>query len=239
MASHAAWESVQSGDGETFDAYLARNARPNGHAIVMLQELLGVNEALRDSAEMLAEEGFCVAIPDLFWRIQPHVELGYGKEDVQAAFSYLERFDERRSLEDIAATVRHVEMHSPAVRYVHLMGFCLGGRLAITGAHACQVASAISFYGVGIERHLDVLVQLQCPVQLHFGGKDRFVPGSAVAAIEQAAVGRDIEIFVYPEASHGFFARKRPGYNADAADTAWLRARTFMRRIAGDQQFSV
>lgn len=233
MTVHANWESVDTGDGATFDAYAARSAKANGHAIVMLQELMGVNDALRDSAEMLAEEGYCVAVPDLFWRIQPHIELGYGKEDVTAAFSYLERFDERRSLDDIAATVRHVATHWPQIRWVHLMGFCLGGRLAITGAHGCRVASAVSLYGVGIERHLDVLVQLQCPIQLHFGGKDRFVTNAAVTAIGQAAVGRDVEIFVYPDANHGFFARKRPGYNADAANTAWSRVRMFMDRVAG------
>ena len=232
MTIVAKWEAVETGGGTTFDAYVVRNESANGHAIVLLQELMGVNEALRDSAEMLAEDGFCVAIPDLFWRIEPHIELGYTKDDVKAAFSYLERFDERRAIEDIGATVRHIESNSPDIGHVHLMGFCLGGRLAVTGAHAHSVASAVSLYGVGIERHLDALVQSQCPIQLHFGGRDRFVPSSAVAAIVQAASGRDIEIFVYPDANHGFFARKRPGYDAAAANIAWSRARAFMQRAS-------
>jgi carboxymethylenebutenolidase len=232
MTVTAKWETVETGDGAAFDAYVVRNQSPNGHAIVMLQELMGVNDVLRDSAEMLAEEGFCVAVPDLFWRIRPHIELGYSKEEAKMAFSYLEHFDEWRAIHDIEATVRHIRSHSAGIAHVHLMGFCLGGRLAIMGASPCNVDSAISLYGVGIERHLDALTHARCPIQLHFGGRDRYVSSSAVSAIEQASAGRDIEIYLYPDASHGFFGRKRPGYDAAAADTAWSRARAFMQRIS-------
>ncbi len=231
MTVTAKWETVETGDGVAFDAYVVRNRSPNGHAIVMLQELMGVNDVLRDSAEMLAEEGFCVAAPDLFWRIRPHIELGYSKEDAKMAFSYLEHFDERHAIDDIEATVRHIRSHAAEITHVHLMGFCLGGRLAIMGAVACNVDSAISLYGVGIERHLDALVHARCPIQLHFGGRDRYVPSSAVAAIEQASTGRDVELYLYSDASHGFFGRKRPGYDPAAADIAWSRARTFMQRV--------
>jgi len=231
MTTFANWERVATDQGSGLEAYVVRGSTADGRAIVLLQEIFGINEALRDTAEMIAAEGYLVAVPDLFWRMQPRVDLGYDKEQVKIAFSYSERFDERLALQDIAATARHARMTSSA-KLVHLLGFCLGGKLAVLGAEDAHVASAISLYGVGIERHLSALTHARCPLQLHFAGKDRFVPSSAVAAIEQAAGGRDIEIHVYPDAGHGFFARKRPGYQPGAAHAAWARAREFMQRAS-------
>lgn len=232
MTVSAMWERIEASEDAGLEAYVVRPSDPNGHAIVMLQELFGVNEALRDSANMMGEEGYLVAVPDLFWRMQPRVDLGYDKEETKAAFSYSERFDERSAVKDIAASVRGIRATAPAITSIHLLGFCMGGRLAVLATRDRNVASAISLYGVGIERHLDVLTRADCPLQLHFAGKDRWVPRSAVAAIEQASRGRDIEIHAYPEASHGFFPRKRPGYDAAAACAAWERVRAFMQRVS-------
>ena len=104
--------------------------------------------------------------------------------------------------------------------------------MAILGAQDRNVASAISLYGVGIERHLGALTSASCPLQLHFAGKDRWVPNSAVAAIEQASSDRDIEIYIYPDAHHGFFPRKRPGHDPAAANAAWARIRAFVQRVS-------
>lgn len=231
MPTFADWQPIETGDGAGFDAYMARNAGSNGQAIVLLQELFGVNGWMRETAKWVAAQGFHVAAPDLFWRMEPHVDLGHDKESVKTAFSYRERFDESAAVEDIAATVRHIRAASPEIEHVHLLGFCLGGKLAVLGAGDRDVASAISLYGVGIEKDLDALGRARCPLQLHYGGKDRFIPGSAVAAVEQASVGRDIEIFVYPEANHGFFSNVRPSYDPAAADLAWSRSRALMRRV--------
>lgn len=232
MTISATWERIEASEDAGLEAYVVRPADPNGHAIVMLQELFGVNEALRDAANMIGEEGYIVAVPDLFWRMQPRVDLGYGKEDVKAAFSYSERFDDGSAVKDIAATVRAIRATSPAITTIHLLGFCMGGRLAVLATRDRNVASAISLYGVGIERHLDVLTRANCPIQLLFAGKDQFVPSSAVAAIEQASIGRDIDIHVYPDAHHGFFPRRRPGHDPTAADAAWKRIRAFMQRVS-------
>jgi carboxymethylenebutenolidase len=232
MTISATWERIESSEDVGLEAYVVRPAHPNGHAIVMLQELFGVNEALRDAANVIGEEGYLVAVPDLFWRIQPRVDLGYGKEDVKAAFSYSERFDERSAVKDIAATVQAIRATSPATVAIHLLGFCMGGRLAVLATQDRNVASAISLYGVGIERHLDVLMRANCPIQLHFAGKDQFVPSSAVAAIQQASINREIDIHLYPDAHHGFFPRKRPGHDPAAADAAWTRIRAFMQRLS-------
>ena len=220
-----------NGNGAAFDAYVARDANPNGHAIVLLQEIFGVNGWLRDTAKWAAGQGYYVAAPDLFWRMHPHVDLDHDKESVKAAFSYRERFDEWAAVEDIAETVRNIQATAPEIKYIHLLGFCLGGKLAVLGARDHNVASAISLYGVGIENDLAALDQAQCPLQLHYGGKDRFIPASAIAAVEKTSVGRDISIFVYAEANHGFFSNARPSYDPAAAELAWSRSRDLMKRV--------
>ena len=232
MPMVAEWQPIEPSDSAGFDAYVARGENPNGHAIVLLQEIFGVNSWLRETAVWAAGQGYLAAAPDLFWRLQPHVDLGHDKESVKAAFAYRERFDEGAAVEDIAATVRHIQATSPETRYIHLLGFCMGGKLAVLGARDRNVASAISLYGVGIENDLDALGQARCPLQLHYGAKDKFIPASAVAAVEQASVGRDIEIFIHGEANHGFFSSARPSYDPAAAELAWSRSRDLMRRVA-------
>lgn len=230
MQKFADWQPVETGDGAQFDAYVVRDEDCNGHAIVLLQEVFGVNGWMRKTAEWMAGEGYQVAAPDLYWRMQPHVDLGLDKESVQAAFAYRERFDENRAVEDIAATVNHIRSSSPEIRHIHLMGFCLGGKLAVLGAADGNVASAISLYGVGIEQDLEALDRAQCALQLHYGGKDKFVPETAVAAVKQASVSRNVEIFIYPGANHGFFSDARPSYDPTAAKLAWSRSCEFMQR---------
>ena len=229
MAQSAGWEWVESNG---LEAYVLRPGNGNFHAIVLLQEIFGVNATMRECAATMAEEGYAVAVPDLYWRMQRRVDLGYDKDQVESGFSLSKRLDDRLACDDIAATVQHVRATMPQVRFVHLMGFCLGGRLAALGALDREVTSAISLYGVGIERHLDALAKVACPLQLHFAGRDRWVPNSAVAAIEQAAAGRDVEIHHYPGIGHGFFPRTRPGHDRAASDAAWGRIRAFMDRVS-------
>jgi carboxymethylenebutenolidase len=229
MTMSASWEQI---DINGFDAYVVRPANGNTHAIVLLQEILGPNLTMRETAQILAEDGYTVAVPDLYWRMQRHVDLGYDKAQVEIAFTYSKRLDDSLAVKDIFATVSYLRDTASAVGYVHLMGFCLGGRLAVLAAQNGDVNSAVSLYGVGIERHLQALTNAKCPLQLHYGDSDRWVPNSAVTAVQDASAGRDIEIHIYPGINHGFFPRTRPGHNRDASDLAWARIQTFMKRAA-------
>jgi carboxymethylenebutenolidase len=227
----ADWQSIDTGDGDAFDAFVARPRDPNGHAIVLLQEIFGVTSWLRETAVWAAGQGYHVAAPDMFWRIERRVDLGHDKESVKAAFAIRQRFDEGTAVDDIAATVRHIRATLPEARHIHLLGFCLGGKLAVLGARDPDVASGISLYGVGIENDLDALGAARCPLQLHYGGADKFIPETAVEAVRASSAGRDIEIFVYPGANHGFFSSARPSYDKPAADLAWSRSREMMARV--------
>lgn len=233
----ASWESIASTDGASFDTYVAHPKNSNGHAIVLLHEIFGVNACIRDMAHWMADQGWLVAAPDLYWRLKPHVELGpsqppylYDENATSAARSYLGRFDEGLAINDIAATVHNIRDKSAEIMAVHLLGVCLGGKMAVLGAQDKNVTSAISCYGVGIEKSLEALSTAQCPLQLHFGGRDKIVPNTAVDIIADAATGHDIELFIYPDATHGFFSNGRTTYDPSAASMAWVRAKDLMQR---------
>lgn len=237
MALSVLWEPVIVSEERRCDAYMVRPSNPNGHAIVLLQEVFGVNASMRDSAEWIAKHGFVVAVPDLYWRLQPRAEIGpqeppyrYDRESIKAAFSLLERFDEQRAISDIAATVGYIRASVSGITDIHVMGFCLGGKLAVLAAGIEDIKTAISFYGVGIENCLGALAEAKCPIQLHFGGLDKFVPPEAITTIEHASTGLAVEVFLYKDADHGFFSPGRHGYDSVAAELAFSRSCTLMER---------
>jgi carboxymethylenebutenolidase len=225
------WEKVSAQDG-VFEAYYATPRGASNGCIVMLQEIFGVTETLRSLARDIASQGYLVLIPDLFWRLQPRVELAHDRDGMKAAFGFLERFDEAAALGDIAMTVRHgagLCGNGP----VHLLGFCLGGKLATRAAADKAVTSAIAFYGVGIETIDGVFGALHAPIQLHFGDNDRFIPADSIAAV-RLRVANDplVEVHTYEGAEHAFFSKGR-SYHPVAAEQAWARALAFMKK-AGD-----
>lgn len=229
------WVAVPR-DGETgFEAYEARPDRPNGHVLIMLQEIFGINASIRASADRMAGEGYHVLAPDLFWRFEPHIELAYDKEGMQRAFDLLAKFDEPAAIDDIAATMSLARGTVPGARGFHLVGFCLGGKLAVMAAAKTHPDSAVSFYGVGVEKDIGSLKKARCPLLLHYGGKDRFVPPEAVEAVRAAAREcSDVEIHLYPEADHGFFSPGRPAHDPEASRVAWERSVALFERAADE-----
>ena len=121
---------IEAADGGTFQGYLSLPEGGTGPGLVVLQEIFGVNAHIREVCDSFAEEGYVTLAPDLFWRVEPGLQLGYGEEDREKAFAVLGRFDEDRSAEDIAQTVAHLRAHEACEGGVGAMGFCLGGKLA-------------------------------------------------------------------------------------------------------------
>ena len=129
--------------GGTMGVFLARPDKPNGVGVVMLQEIFGVNDAMRRKAEVFAEAGLTVAVPDLFWRLQPRVALTYSQEDRQQAFSYMKNFDLDTGTDDVVATGLWFASQ-PGIAEVAVVGFCLGGKLAVlAGARGKFAAIAL------------------------------------------------------------------------------------------------
>lgn len=224
--------------GETFRAYKSVPRSGDGPAMIVLPEIFGINQHIRDVADFYAEEGYVALAPDVFWRVEMDVELGYSDAEREKALELLGRFDIDQGVRDILATVKAArampEVTGPDGRKaVGVVGFCLGGRLAYLTAARGDVDAAVGYYGGGIDKLLDEAGKVKCPLTLHFGAEDRISQPEVIEKIRQAFAGRrDVEVFVYPGAGHAF---NRPGhsFNKPAAMMAHSRTISVFRKAMG------
>ncbi|WP_296557137.1 dienelactone hydrolase family protein [Pigmentiphaga sp.] len=222
--------TIDAGDGRGFAAYVSQPGKPNGHAVIVLQEIFGVTDAIRGVADRYAAEGYLALAPDLYWRIEPGVQLSHSKADIERAFQYLERFDEEAGLADIGRVAAHVRSMLGFRGRVAVVGLCLGGKLAFRCAARLEVDAAAVFYGVGVEDHLDEATALRCPVVLHYGDQDRYASAEAQARIEAALPATAGGGFHrYPGVGHGFYTRGE----LEAAALAHERTTAFLRTALG------
>ena len=208
IATQSNFERIDAGGGRHFDAYVSKPKVPNGRAVIVLQEIFGVTTAIREVADRYAAEGYLAFAPDLYWRITPGMELSHSKEDLARAFEALAQFDEDAGVRDIGKTADHIRAQLGASTRVVVLGLCLGGKLAYLCAARLDVDAAVSFYGVGIEKNLDEIAALACPLMLHFGARDNYITPEVRATIAQAvAPAARASLHVYDEAGHGFYTR--------------------------------
>jgi carboxymethylenebutenolidase len=224
--------SVPARDGASFKAYLATPEYGSGPGIVLLQEIFGINQYIRDVADYYAEEGYVVLAPDLFWRLEPGVELD--ESDFEKAFALYQKFDVAKAVEDIVASVAVLRAQPACKGKIGALGFCLGGKLAYLAAAEAGVDCAVGYYGVAIEQQLDLVPKIKCPLVLQFAAEDKFVPAAAVAEIRKAFSGReDVEIHVYPGVDHAFARPSGHAWNKPAAVMAHSRSIALFRRVMG------
>lgn len=211
---------IRAADGFTLGAYRADPAgKPKG-AVVVIQEIFGVNEHIRAVTDGYAAAGYVAIAPQIFDRAEPGVELGYGEADMQRGIALaFQKLDAALTLEDLKATVELARQSGK----VGVVGYCFGGLL--TWRSACDVegvSAAVSYYGGGVAGEAGR--QPRCPVMMHFGEKDAHIPLSDVEKIKAAQP--DVEVFVYP-ADHGFNCDHRPSYHAESAAQAKERTLKF------------
>jgi carboxymethylenebutenolidase len=225
---------IVAADGGRFDAYLAIPEAGSGPGLVLIQEIFGVNQHMRDVADLYAAEGYVVLCPDLFWRMEKGIELGQGDADRQKAFALFQQFDVAKGLDDVTATVKALRALKQCVGKIGALGFCLGGKLAYLAAAKSGVDCAVSYYGVGIEQSLALAGKIACPMVMHFAEKDQYVPVAAVEQIRQVFGGRpEIEIYVYPGVDHGFNRKTGAHYDKPAAGMAHSRSIALLRKAMG------
>jgi carboxymethylenebutenolidase len=226
-------------EGGGFKAYRALPASGAGPVIVLLQEIFGINAHIREVADFYAAEGYVVLAPDLFHQFAPGIELGYDEAGLAKAFDYYGKFDIDKAMADITATVRLARTLPEARgeggrKQVAALGFCLGGKLAYLAAAQSGVDAAVAYYGVGIEKSLDLADTITCPMVLHFGGLDSFTPPEVIAAIRARFATRpEVEIYVYPEAGHAFNRWGGAHYHKPSALMAQTRSLALLRRVMG------
>ena len=222
-------------EGGEMSAYLARPATDAAPAVVVLQEIFGVNAVMRDITDGLAAQGFLAVCPDLFWRIEPGVDITDRTEaEWKKAFALMNAFDAGQGVKDIAATIAKIRADPGCNGRVGAVGFCLGGQLAfLTGARTDADAS-VSYYGVGIEGLVGEAANLRKPVMLHIAEADGFVPPPAQAAIREALAGQPLAtLHSYPGRDHAFARAGGEHYHAADAALAGERTLAFLRTHLG------
>ena len=217
--------TIKTDDGQ-FAAYVARPSNPKAPAIVVIQEIFGVNAVMRGVCDELAAAGFLAVCPDLFWRIEPGIDITDQSEaEWKKAFELYNAFDIDAGVKDIAATIDHVRALPEVNGKVGAVGFCLGGLLAYLTATRTDADASVAYYGVGIEKHLVESEKQAHPLLMHIAEEDQFVPKEAQALIlAQLKNHPQVEIFTYPGRDHAF--AREGGEHYDAADAKLAGGRT-------------
>ena len=227
--------SVRGVDG-SFGAYLASPASGHGPGVIVIQEIFGVNKVVRDICDQHAARGRFALAPDLFWRLQPGVQLtDKTQEDWGKAFGLMQRFDVDKGVADIQASLRHLREVKGCTGKAGAVGYCLGGQLAFLSATRTDADASVGYYGVNIQNRLNEAAKIRKPLMLHIAAKDQFAPPEAQKQITDTLKGNPlVTIHDYPEQGHAF---GRPGgqhYDAAAAEVANLRTlEFFVRNLAG------
>ena len=216
--------TIDTLDGKgRFDTYVAEPASTPRAAIVVIQEIFGVNAGIRSKCDRLAADGYLALAPDLFWQIAPGVELDPDVPgQMQRALDLMGQFDQDAGIRDIEATIRTARGMLAEGGKVGVVGYCLGGRLAFMTAARTDVDASVGYYGVGIDGLLGEAHAIAHPVLLHIPQEDHFVDKDAQARMHAGLDDHPkVTLFDYPGEDHGFateFGQRRSDESANLAD---------------------
>lgn len=223
-----------AGDGG-FAAYLAEpEGTPKG-AIVVIQEIFGVNEGIRRKCDHWASLGYVGVAPDLFWRIEAGVELDPDvPEQFQQALGLMQKLDQTKAVADIEACIRDARARLPEGGRVGCVGYCLGGRLAFMCATRTDIDASVGYYGVGLEGLLGEKHAIARPLLLHIAGADHFVTPDKQKLIHDGLDDHPkVTIHDYPGEDHGFAAEMGNRRSEAAARRADGRTEAFFAEHIG------
>lgn len=223
------------GHDGSFPAWLAEPAGPPKGAIVVIQEIFGVNRGIRAKCEHWASLGYLGIAPDLFWRIREGVELDPEvPEQFQEALGLMNRLDQNLAIADIEACIRAARTRLPEGSRVGAVGYCLGGRLAFMAAARTDVDASVGYYGVGLEGLLGERHAIARPHMQHIAGADHFVTPDKQALIHEGLDDHPrVTIHDYPGEDHGFAAETGQRRSEEAARLADSRTEAFFADYVG------
>jgi carboxymethylenebutenolidase len=222
------------GSGE-FSAYVVEPKTKPAGSVVVIQEIFGVNDAIRATCQELADQGFIAVAPDLFWRQEPGVDITDKSEaEWKKAFALMNGFDQDKGIDDLKVTLEAARKLPGANGKVGTIGFCLGGRLAVMMATRSDADVNVSYYGVGIDGLLPEIGNVKAPLLVHIAAKDEFVPPAAQETFIKGVAGNSqIEPHVYPEVQHAFARVNGVHFDARAATIANGRTAEILADILG------
>ncbi|UVW29635.1 dienelactone hydrolase family protein [Massilia sp. H6] len=221
---------ISTPDG-SFACHVARPSTPGPHpVVVVLQEIFGVNAGIRSIAADWAAKGYIALCPDLFWRLEPGINLSEERAgDWDKAFALYQAYDVDLGVKDIALVIHQARGLPDASGKVGVTGYCLGGLMTFLSAARTDGDAFAAYYGGGTDQHLDELANITAPLLYHLAQDDEFIDQDAQARIRAALAGK-AELHSYPGCNHAF---ARPGgahYDAAAATLAAARTEAFFAR---------
>ena len=221
--------SINVLDG-SFDAYVAKPASGEGPAIIVIQEIFGVNPWIREVADRYAAMGYVAVAPDLFWRIRPGIELNdRDPGELQQAFDLFGQFDVAKGVEDIQATIDAARVMSSGK--VGAVGFCMGGLLAYLTACRTDADAISSYYGVAIDNFLGEAASITKPTLVHVAGEDKFVSKEAQDKINKGLADHPaVTVFNYTGQEHAFARDRGEHYDAVSARLANQRTEEHFKK---------
>jgi carboxymethylenebutenolidase len=227
--------SLPVSDGTQMRAYVSRpSGQPQG-AMIVFQEIFGINSHIRDVADRFAAQGYLAVAPELFHRFAPGFESGYSNEEIQAAIQLIPKVTPEGLDADTRAAYDWIQSQGRLA--AGAVGYCMGGRCAFRASMTVPLACAVSYYGGGIAPNqfmpglLDRAGEVKAPLLLFWGGKDSMIPPEAVQSVTAAlrAAGKNFANVEFSWADHGFFCDARGSYNAEAAGAAWPLTLAFLQ----------
>jgi carboxymethylenebutenolidase len=223
--------SIVGRDG-AFGAYIARPETSPAPAVVVLQELFGVNADIREKCDELAEHGFLAVAPDLFWRQEPGVDLSVRSEpDWQHGLRLYQTYDRDAGVRDIKDTTDTVAKMPECTGKIAVLGYCLGALMTFLTAVRCRVDAAVAYHGSDTEKYLGEIDGLHAPLLMHLGEEDEFISKPAQAEIKAALARKpNATVYSYPLQCHAFTRLNGAHYNAAAAALANGRTGEFLNQ---------
>jgi len=223
--------NINAEENGSFQAYFA-SADGKAPGLILIQEIFGVNKVMRDLADWYSSLGYHVLCPDIFWRIEPGVDItDQTKDEWNKAFDLFGKFDVDQGIKDLISSLNHLRSLDNCNGKVGTVGYCLGGKLSYLMSSRSNADCNVSYYGVGLEGLLNESENIKTPYLSHVAEKDSFVPKDAQQKIFSSLSTNDFcDLYIYPGQEHAFARIGGEHYNEDAANLANGRTKTFFEQ---------
>ncbi len=222
-------DQVARGDDGSMSLHLWVPDAPPTAAVLLIQEIFGVGPYIRAVAERLAEAGYLVGAPDVFWRFAPNWEADHDEAGLGASIEKVQQLDFPVAVGDCVAALEHLAAQPGIASAPAVLGYCLGGTLAWAVAAKAEPSCCVSYYGSGVPGMVAMVQQVHCPTLFHFGNADAYIPNEGVEAIAAAIAGLDRFVVNVENAGHAFDNHESEMfYHEASAKAAWAKTMAFL-----------